>query len=157
MGRCHHTKSHNARDARALYGAARISPQRMAIAERVLDTCGAFTAEELHAAVSQRVGRIGLATIYRALAAMHSAGTIAEIGQRAGSALLARCDRSDHHHHLVCDSCGNVVAVECPVDHGSLSWPGGQGTVVRHEITLYGLCPACSQHREAGNVAPAHS
>lgn len=157
MGHCHHSKLHNERDARTLYGAARISPQRVAIADCVLDMCGTFTAEELHAAVSQRVGSIGLATVYRALAAMHSAGTVAEIGQRAGSALLARCDRSDHHHHLVCDGCGNVVGVECPIDHGALAWPGGQGTVVRHEITLYGLCPACSQQREVADVAPAHS
>lgn len=157
MEYCHHTKPHGARDVRTLYGAARVSPQRTAIAECVLDMRGAFTAEGLHTAVSQRVGCIGLATIYRALEAMHSAGTIVEIGQRTGSTVLARCDRSDHHHHLVCDSCGAVVAVECPIDHGSLSWPDGQGTVVRHEITLYGLCPACSQHKEAGDVALAHS
>lgn len=156
MGHCQHSASH-AQEARSLYGAARISPQRVTIAECVLDMCGAFTAEELHAAVSQRMRCAGLATVYRALVAMHSAGTIAEIGQRAGSTLFARCGRPDHHHHLVCDACGNVVGVECPIDHGALSWPGGQGTVVRHEITLYGLCPACSRDREMSDVSPAHS
>ncbi|MRR12895.1 transcriptional repressor, partial [bacterium] len=82
-----------------MYGTARTSAQRRLIAEVVTSLPGAFTAEELHRAVVERCAGIGLATVYRALAAMQSAGTVSPVGERGGSALLARCDRNDHHHH----------------------------------------------------------
>lgn len=131
---------------RALYGSARMSPQRVVIAECVLDCHGTFTAEELHAAVLRRAHGIGLATVYRALSAMQQAHSITYLGMRNGSTLLARCDRTDHHHHLICNQCGDVVGFECPIDDTALTWPGGRGTVIRHEMTLYGLCPKCAEH-----------
>lgn len=105
---------------------------------------GAFTAEELHRAVCSLSATIGLATVYRALAAMHTTGTITTVGERGGSALLARCNRDDHHHHLVCTSCGSVVGVECPLGEAALQAATREGHLVTsHEFTLYGLCAAC--------------
>jgi Fur family ferric uptake transcriptional regulator len=121
-----------------------MSAQRVVIAEAVADCPGGFTAEELHRAVADRTPGIGLATVYRALSAMQTAGSITEVGQRAGSALLARCDRHDHHHHLVCTACGAVVGVDCPLGNTALAAAEQAGLLVtRHEITLYGLCAAC--------------
>lgn len=129
---------------RTLYGTARMSVQRALIAAVVCAHAGAFTAEELHSAVSRTTPGIGLATIYRALAAMQAAGSVTAVGQRDGSVLLARCDRHDHHHHLVCTVCGSVVGVDCPLGAEALASAERAGhRVTRHEITLYGLCAAC--------------
>lgn len=136
--------------ARALYGGARVSAQRSLIAEAVLEMPGAFTAEDLHRRVVSASPGIGLATVYRALAAMQAAGAVATVGQRHGSALLARCDRHDHHHHLVCTSCASVVGIDCPLGEEALASAARAGLLVtRHEITLYGLCAQC---RAGGSV-----
>jgi Fur family ferric uptake transcriptional regulator len=121
-----------------------MSDQRAVIAEAVLTLGCAFTAEELHQTLTDSEHRIGLATVYRALSAMQAAGTLATVGERNGSALLARCGRSDHHHHLVCTACGCVVAVDCPLGASALDAAKRDGHLVtRHEITLYGLCATC--------------
>lgn len=134
-----------------MYGTARTSAQRQLIAEVVTELSGAFTAEELHRAVALRSPVIGLATVYRALAAMQAAGTISPAGMRGGSALLVRCDRHDHHHHLVCTSCSSVVGVECPLGADALGASASAGHLVtRHEITLYGLCSGCREKVRAG-------
>lgn len=130
--------------ARTLFGGVRLSAQRALIAEVVASMPGAFTAEELHDAVARTAPGIGLATIYRALAAMDAAGSVATVGERGGSALIARCGRHDHHHHLVCTACGSVVGVDCPLGAQTLASAESAGHLVtRHEITLYGLCAAC--------------
>jgi Fur family ferric uptake transcriptional regulator len=129
---------------RALYGTGRVSAQRAVIADAVLASPGAFTAEELHRSLAERAEGVGLATVYRALAAMQSAGSIAHVGARAGSTLLARCERGDHHHHLVCMSCAGVVGIDCPLGEAALAAAAGAGhLVVRHEITIYGVCADC--------------
>lgn len=127
-----------------LYGGGRTSAQRRLIAEVVATLPGAFTAEELHHAVADRSPGIGLATVYRALAAMQSAGTVSAVGERGGSSLLALCDRHDHHHHLVCTSCASVIGVDCPLGDAALRAAEEAGHLVTsHEITLYGLCSSC--------------
>lgn len=130
--------------ARELYGGARMSAQRSLIAEAVLSMPGAFTAEDLHRHAVTGSPGIGLATVYRALAAMQAAGAVATVGHRQGSALLARCDRHDHHHHLVCTACASVVGIDCPLGDEALTSAARAGLLVtRHEITLYGLCARC--------------
>lgn len=135
--------------ARALYGGARMSAQRARIAEAVLGMPGAFTAEDLYRRVTSTAPGIGLATVYRALAAMQTSGAIAAVGDRQGSALLARCERHDHHHHLVCTACGSVVGIDCPLGNEALASAGRAGHLVtRHEIMLYGLCAGCRSRRD---------
>jgi Fur family ferric uptake transcriptional regulator len=127
-----------------------MSPQRTLIAEAVSALPGAFTAEELHRSVSRVTPGVGLATVYRALAAMQAAGSITTVGERGGSALLAHCARNDHHHHLVCTACGAVVAIDCPLGAGALASAEHAGHLVtRHEITLYGLCAGCRSTKES--------
>lgn len=111
---------------------------------------GAFTVEELEAVVSASGPPAGMATVYRAVAAMVASGFLERVGERDGSALLARCHAgTHHHHHIVCDQCGRIEATECPVvaPRGSAA---GAFIVTRHEVTLYGLCPECAHHTSGG-------
>lgn len=136
--------------ATTLFGRARVSAQRAAIADVVPLMRGAFTAEELHRSVAERTPGIGLATIYRAIAAMQEAGTLATVGERDGSALLAVCARHDHHHHLVCTGCGGVVGIECPIEEATLNAAERGGHLVTsHQIVLYGLCNLCREREGA--------
>lgn len=125
------------------YGRSRITPARIVVADAVDGFRGAFTVEELAGAVRFRHRTAGAtATVYRAVAAMEKSGYLARVGARDGSALYARCDHAEHHHHIVCEACGRTAVADCPID---TSAPLAGGFVVtRHEVTLYGLCPECA-------------
>jgi Fur family transcriptional regulator, ferric uptake regulator len=146
-------------DARA-YGAARVSAQRRAIAAAVTALAGAFTVDELAAALRRRRGRAGVATVYRAVAALEASRWLERIGQRDGSALFARCaEGMRHHHHVVCGDCGRVAVIRCPGVGKTTRSGRRQGFLItRHEVTLHGLCADCrpSHNAEAKHVAHSH-
>lgn len=131
-------------DVEAAFGAARLSPQRREIVSATATLRGAFTVEELSRAARARDEGIGTATVYRAVAALEASGWLERVGERDGSALYAHCHAGQrHHHHVVCESCGRVEATECPVTVASEAHSDGF-RITRHEVTLYGICPACS-------------
>lgn len=134
--------SHN--DVRSAFGSARISPQRRQIVSAALELRGAFTVEDLARATHARDTYIGTATVYRAVAALEGSGWLERVGERDGSALFARCSAgAHHHHHVVCEQCGRIEVTECPVVISTAENPDGF-RITRHEVTLYGVCPACS-------------
>jgi Fur family ferric uptake transcriptional regulator len=103
----------------------------------------AFSIDELASDPRVRDAGIGLATVYRAVAAMEAAGFIERLGTRDGAALYARCAHRGHHHHLMCTGCGAVTDVECTVDT-HLSESSGFN-VTGHRLVLYGLCGHCAE------------
>lgn len=134
-----------ARDARTTpYGTGRITRQRENIV-RVIDGFErAFTAEELVAALADAGVASGVATVYRALAALEETGYVVRVGEREGAALFARCKTPGHHHHLVCVICGHVAPTSCPVSEDTLAAAMREGFLITdHEITLYGVCRSC--------------
>jgi len=140
---------------RGAYGASRVSQARRAIAEAAVAMSGAFTVEDLHAHLVRTARGVGLATVYRAIAAMLGSGFLATVGTRSGIALYARCAGGDHHHHLVCTGCGTVAAVDCPLDRAVLAAAGRAGyTITDHEVVLYGLCGACDDSPAPARPAP---
>ena len=138
------------------YGRARASSQRLAIAATVENSAKhAFSAEDIAFEVRRDTPSVGLATVYRAVAAMQAAGFIEAVGERDGATLYARCGHTGHHHHLVCTGCGAVVDIECPLVAGR-----GAGTdgfrVTGHSLVMHGLCPRC-QADSAGDEPRAAS
>jgi Fur family ferric uptake transcriptional regulator len=135
-------------DRRAYRG--RVSRQRVLIAEAADAQTAAFTAEDLARAVAGAGGRVGIATVYRAIAAMAAAGFVEQVGARDGAILWARCRAGEHHHHLVCEGCGRVEEIGCELAGTLQRASADSGFVVtRHELSLYGLCAACTE-RGAG-------
>jgi len=121
-----------------------VTRARRAIVEAVLAIPGAFTVEDVHAHLAGTPDSVGLATVYRAVAALIETGFLATVGTRSGVALYAHCTGGDHHHHLVCTGCGTVAAVDCPLDAGLKAAASRLGyTITGHEVVLYGLCAAC--------------
>lgn len=133
-------------DIAAAYGEGRMTTPRRAIAQAVERMPGAFSIEELAASLRLSDRTTGAtATVYRAVAAMEASGFLERVGSRDGAALFARCaEASHHHHHIVCDVCGRTASTPCSLSvyQGAAAESGF--VVTRHELTLYGLCPACS-------------
>lgn len=123
-----------------------MTPRRRAIADAAGAFGGAFTVEELAARVRADLPGTGLATVYRAVAALADAGMLARVGGRDGSALYVRCSSAGHHHHLVCTGCGRVARAECLLGETTVAAATEQGfTITGHEMTLWGLCASCAR------------
>jgi len=121
-----------------------VSNARRTILKTIGATEGALTVEELHRRLASADAGIGLATVYRAVAALVDTGFLATVGKRGGVALYARCGGGQHHHHLVCTGCGTIAPIDCPLDAGLMAAARRSGyTITGHEIVLYGLCSAC--------------
>jgi Fur family transcriptional regulator, ferric uptake regulator len=90
--------------------------------------------------------RIGFATVYRALETLSELGLVRRVDAGTGSAAYEPVDPSgDHHHHVVCDRCGEVApfadeALERTIEQ--LSRRLGR-EIESHEVVLRGSCAAC--------------
>ena len=50
----------------------------------------------------------------------------------------------DHHHHLICEGCGDITEFErCPLDLRGLPDVVGGFEVRAHSLEVYGTCPDC--------------
>ena len=135
----------------AAYGAGRASAQRLVIARAADAACGAFTVDDLVSGAREQDPAVGTATVYRAVAAMTRGAFVQQVGTREGRALYVRCAEAGHHHHLVCTGCGAVAEAPCPLGASVLDAAGRGGfEITSHEVTLYGLCAACSGRLEGG-------
>src|SRR5437867_9966889 len=79
----------------------RSTPQRLEVLKALTSLPNDATAQELHARLRRRRSRIGLATVYRTLAALSEHGIIDTLTHRQGEASFRLCGRG-HHHHLTC-------------------------------------------------------
>jgi Fur family ferric uptake transcriptional regulator len=120
--------------------------QRAAVDE-VLDEVDDFvSAQELHQMLRARGSQVGLATVYRALQTLADDGRVDVLRSDAGEAVYRRCDQPDHHHHLVCRSCGAAVEISRPaVEAWAEDVARAHGYIdVTHTVEIFGLCPRCA-------------
>lgn len=122
----------------------RATRQRAAITQ-LLDSVEEFrSAQELHDELRRRGENIGLTTVYRTLQAMAAANLVDTLRTDTGESVYRLCS-GQHHHHLVCRSCGATIevggleveawAAEVAAKHGYSD--------VSHTIEIFGTCPAC--------------
>jgi Fur family ferric uptake transcriptional regulator len=109
---------------------------------------GCVDAEELVAALRRDGRRVGVASVYRALALLSELGVLQRVAVAGGSARYELAGPGgDHHHHLVCDGCGATTAFEDDALEraiGRLS-RRSEYAVQAHEVTLHGTCPDCQR------------
>ena len=94
----------------SLPGGLRLTRQRRTVLALVDSWAGAFTVAELHERARRNDPRIGLDTVYRTLELLRGAGTVRVLSV-GGRPSYVRCGE-EHHHHLVCTSCGSVEDTE---------------------------------------------
>jgi Fur family ferric uptake transcriptional regulator len=120
--------------------------QRAAVDEALEDTADFISAQELHGMLRARGAAVGLATVYRTLQTMADDGRVDVLRSDGGEAIYRRCSRDEHHHHLVCRSCGSTVEVSGPAVE---TWTGAVArehgfTDVSHTLEIFGTCPQCA-------------
>lgn len=110
-----------------------------------------ITAREIADLLRERGSGVGLASIYRALDLLDRLGLVQRFDVGEGVARYeAALPGGDHHHHLVCDSCGTVEPFEDQALEDAIHGLSDKTAfaIAAHDVTLRGECPTC---RAIGN------
>jgi Fe2+ or Zn2+ uptake regulation protein len=128
----------------------RVTPQRLVIHDAVRGLERHATAEQVHAAVVERVPGVSLPTVYATLDLLDELGLVRRV--HAGGGAVLYDPHPDGHPHAVCRSCGAVEDLDARVDADSVvAAARGVGFAADGaELVVTGLCAAC-----AGGVAPS--
>lgn len=114
---------------------------------RALDESQGFrSAQEIYADLRSGGDKIGLTTVYRALQALSEAGEVDVLRTDEGEAVYRACRSAEHHHHLVCRSCGRTIEVAGPAVERWAEAVGAEHGFrdVTHTVEIFGTCADCA-------------
>ena len=135
--------------------AQRSTRQRAAVSA-MLDVLSEFrSAQEIHEELRRTGDGIGLTTVYRTLQTLADAGEVDVLRTGSGEAVYRRCTTADHHHHLVCRSCGLTVEIDGPaVETWAKRVAEQHGfSELSHTAEIFGLCSSCSSQNDTSGAA----
>jgi len=127
--------------------------QRQTIIEIFSDLGEHITAEELHRRVREVDNTVSTATVYRTVNLLVDLG-VAEKGHfGGGSASFEMALHKEHHDHLICLCCQQIIEFHHDGIEGMQQDIATQhGFALRHHrLELYGVCPTC---QAAGKDSP---
>jgi Fur family transcriptional regulator, ferric uptake regulator len=107
----------------------------------------ALTATEIEGALRERDGRaVARASIYRILEELEELRMVTRVEVGQGLARFEAAREEGHHHHMVCDACGQVMPFEDPELERSIQRLAKRVTfaVAEHEVVLHGACSDCA-------------
>ena len=120
---------------------------RSAVIDALAEHDGCCTVAELSSRMLAAGDRVGTASVYRALGALQEADLVhaLDLGEGERRYELVHAD-GEHHHHVVCDDCGETTAFHDDALERSIA------TVARrldwhvdaHDVVLHGRCPRCA-------------
>ncbi|KAB2349703.1 Fur family transcriptional regulator [Actinomadura rudentiformis] len=130
------TASEDTRDLRAWGIPA--TARRLLVLEALARQTVPRSANEIHVELRAHGVKIGLTTVYRALATL-SQTDLVHAFERGGETVYLKC--GEHRHiHLICRTCGQVLEAELPALRG----PAGGGRVTDFLAEeVYGTCGGC--------------
>lgn len=118
--------------------------QKDAVRHALGEATGFVSAQQLHLVLKNHGSTIGLATVYRSLADLAKTGEADSLQSQDGELLYRACT-TDHHHHLICETCGKTVEIEAKeveawaekvAKHHGFRKPN-------HTVEIFGICSDC--------------
>ena len=125
----------------------RVTPQRRAIIETLLEDHSHPTAEQVYARVHQDMPDLSPATVYNTLHELENLGVLLKLDLGLGERRYDVITKD--HAHLVCLGCGRVQDV--PFDGKAPALPlehACEFRVVDCRVVFRGYCPACASRGE---------
>jgi Fur family ferric uptake transcriptional regulator len=129
---------------------ARAGLKRGGARERVIELLAdqpcALSAVQIEDALRERATPTGRASIYRVLELLSEHGLVSRVEVGQGQALFERvAPDGEHHHHLLCEECGRLVAFDDPgLERAIDSLSERLGVrVEHHDVVLRGACQRC--------------
>jgi Fe2+ or Zn2+ uptake regulation protein len=124
----------------------RSSAARAAVLGALAELGCSVTAREIGDLLRERQHSVGVASIYRTLELLerHRLVQRFDVGESAARYEPALPD-GEHHHHIVCDSCGGVTPFEDDGLERAIGRLAGRVdfAIDAHDVTLHGRCPSC--------------
>jgi len=126
----------------------RLTAQRQAILDLINASNQHLDADEVARALVDAGSSIGIATVYRGLAALESQGLIDSI-QLADKKRYERADKA-HHDHMICTNCGHIEEFSHDtIEALQLSAAEEKGfKLTGHQLVMFGFCLACTKELE---------
>jgi Fur family ferric uptake transcriptional regulator len=124
----------------------KLSHPRLLIYQELSDAVNPLSPQELFKSLIKRKRRIGLTSIYRSLDLFESLGIVFKIVD-GSNVKYKLCELENHHHHIVCRRCGDVVEFDfCDISDWSKMVMESTGyQVTDHQLSFYGFCKACQK------------
>lgn len=124
----------------------RLTPQRVAILEAIVQKDGHITADEIFDHIHPLFPYVDISTVYRTLEFLTEHGVLNVIDLGTGRAEYELVSR-EPHHHLVCRVCKQVISIDY-----DLLRPIGEAIQARYGFTadirhfaIFGVCQMCRE------------
>ncbi len=121
----------------------RITPQRHAVLEYLLNSSTHPTADDIYKALEGKFPNMSVATVYNNLRVLREIGLVRELTYGDSS---SRFDcNTTQHYHIICEECGKIVDFHYPSldEVESLAEQVTGFKVSHHRLEVYGKCEDC--------------
>ena len=121
----------------------KLTQHRQVILNLINESNHHWEAEELARALAERGHRIGIATVYRGLAALETHGLISSF-HLADRKRYERASKA-HHDHLICTRCGRIEEfVNEDIEREQDLVAAQKGfSITGHQLVIFGICNRC--------------
>ena len=128
----------------------KLTPQRQTIIEAMVSASAPTTPLALHAVLVKKHPNIGLVTVYRTIELLEKLGLLCRFID--GTAASFKAGPTEHHHHLVCRGCGDVVdfSGHCPLELETVLERETGFRITDHKIEFSGICLDCQHQSDSG-------
>lgn len=126
---------------------------RGALIKQIADWAAAgkdFSSEELWHAAQERAPWIGRSTAFRTVELLTDFGFLDRVTFADGSERYHAVQPGTHHHHLTCERCHRIVAVDMCLPEEMLAKLARQSgfALSGHRVELFGCCAECQKGEE---------
>jgi len=119
--------------------ARRRTRQRSVIQRVLLEAKRPLSPHDILEAAHAKAPGLGIATVYRAIHAMMTEGSLVAV-EIPGEAPRYETAGREHHHHFQCRECDDIFDIQgCTPDIQKLAPKGFR--LEGHQVGLYGVCP----------------
>lgn len=122
------------------------TPARLSLLDVLKSANHPLTTQEILKALG---GKVNQATIYRSLESLLQIALVRQVDMQHGHAHYELRSETEHHHHLICRSCGitedvpgcDVVLIEKAVLKASSKF----NSIQDHSLEFFGHCKKCAK------------
>ena len=124
----------------------RLSHPRLLVYQELSNADRPLSLQEIYRCLLKGHKKVGLTSVYRSLDLFESLGIVFKI-INGSNVKYKLCELEDHHHHIICKTCGHVVEFKfCEISDLSKKVMESTGyQVIDHQLNFYGFCKACKQ------------
>ena len=123
----------------------KVTPQRIAVLEEIIEDMGHRESEEIYMAIKNRSIHVSRATVYRTLDILVQNNFVRKLNLGDGRARYESKIGSHHHDHMICNICGKIIEyVDYEIEKLQEKVTKKYDFILEHHIhQLFGICKGC--------------